>query len=94
MKKLILWDIDGTIIVTFATAPTDPIVVVAGVEDQRYAGAAAILPDGTPGTVPAGVGVPETHERVSYAHDVAPILKKQCVEVWCEWPEPSRRSVW
>ncbi len=72
--------IDGTIIVTFATAPTDPIVVVAGVEDQRYAGAAVINPDGTPGDVPAGVGAPETHDRVSYTHDVAPILKKQCVD--------------
>ncbi|HWE31528.1 MAG TPA: hypothetical protein VHB97_26185, partial [Polyangia bacterium] len=73
--------IDGTIVVTFPTAPADPIVVVAGVEDQRYAGAAVINPDGTPGTVPAGVGVPETHDRVSYAHDVAPIIKKQCVDV-------------
>jgi hypothetical protein len=72
--------IDGTIVVTFPTAPTDPIVVVAGIEDQRYAGAAAILPDGTAGTVPTGLGQPETHDRVSYEHDVAPILKKQCVD--------------
>jgi hypothetical protein len=52
--------------------------VVAGVEDQRYAGAAAINPDGTPGQVPVGIGQPETHTRRSFARDVAPILAKQC----------------
>jgi hypothetical protein len=72
--------IDGTVTVTFPAPPSDPVAVVAGVEDQRYAGAAVIMPDGTPGTVPAGVGVPETHDRVSYEHDVAPILKSSCID--------------
>jgi len=70
--------IDGTVLVTLPKPPTDPVMVVAGVEDQRYAGAAVLLPDGTAGTVPPGVGAPETHARVSYACDVAPILSAAC----------------
>jgi hypothetical protein len=71
---------DGTVQVTLPAAPTNPIVVVAGVEDQRYAGAAAILPDGTAGTVPDGVGVPETHPRRTYKDDVAPLIATQCIK--------------
>jgi hypothetical protein len=70
--------VNGTVVVTLAAVPTSPILVVAAVEDQRYAGAAAINPDGTPAAVPAGVGVPESHPRVSFERDVMPILKNQC----------------
>ena len=70
--------VTGTVAVTLPGTPTTSILVVAGVEDQRYAGAAVINPDGSPGTVPGGVGVPETHTRVSFTKDVAPILKAQC----------------
>jgi hypothetical protein len=71
--------IDGTVQVTLSAPPTDPIVVVAGVEDQRYAGAAAILPDGTAGDVPSGVGAPDAHVRRSFQSDVLPILKTECI---------------
>jgi hypothetical protein len=70
--------VDGTVVVTLASVPTSPILVVGGVEDQRFVGAAVINPDGTPGSVPAGVGVPETHVRRSFARDVAPILHLHC----------------
>ncbi|HEX4420431.1 MAG TPA: hypothetical protein VH165_21095 [Kofleriaceae bacterium] len=68
----------GTVNVTLPAVPTTAILVVAGVEDQRYTGAAVINPDGTPGTVPAGVGMPETHKRVTYA-DVKPLLGVHCI---------------
>lgn len=71
--------IDGTVMVTLQAPPSDPIVVVAGVEDQRYAGAAVLMPDGSPGVVPAGVGAPQIHERVSYERDVAPIVAATCL---------------
>lgn len=70
--------VDGSVDVTLAAAPTSAILVVAGVEDERYAGAAAILADGTARDVPAGVGVPASHAGVSYESDVAPILEKNC----------------
>jgi hypothetical protein len=68
----------GTVVVSLASVPTSPILVLAGVEDQRYAGGAVINPDGTAGTVPAGAVVLETHTARSFAEDVAPILKAQC----------------
>jgi hypothetical protein len=77
--------IDGTVLVTLPARPSVPIVVVAGIEDQRYAGAAVLLPDGTPGIVPAGIGVPETHDRFSYERDVAPILAANC-NIGCHNP--------
>jgi hypothetical protein len=70
--------VTGTVTVTLPVAPTLPLLVVAAVEDQRYAGAAVILPSGDPGVVPSGIGVPETHTRRSYARDVAPIVKVHC----------------
>jgi hypothetical protein len=70
--------IDGTVTVTLNAAPVDPIVVVVAREDQRYAGAAAISPDGTAATVPAGIGTPETHKVVSFASDIAPLLGDKC----------------
>jgi len=70
--------ITGTITVTLAAPPTQPILVVAAVEDQRYAGAALIKANGEPDAVPAGVGVPETHNRLTYANDIAPIVKAHC----------------
>jgi hypothetical protein len=72
--------VDGMVVVTLAVPPTSPILIVAGVEDQRYAGAAVVNPDGSPGAVPAGVGVPETHTLRSFSRDVAPILQKRCTE--------------
>lgn len=70
--------ITGTVTVTLPAVPTEPILVVAAVEDQRYAGAAVINSDGTPGLVPAGVGVPETHTRLSFERDVAEISQPIC----------------
>ena len=70
--------ITGTVAVTLASASTSKILVVAGLEDQRYAGAAVINPDGTPGTVPAGALALETHTRRSFERDVVPLLKAQC----------------
>jgi hypothetical protein len=70
--------ITGTAVVTLPAVPTLPILAVAAIEDQRYAGAAVINPDGTPGPVPADVGVPETHVRRSFARDVAPINGPHC----------------
>ncbi|HEY1693250.1 MAG TPA: hypothetical protein VGG39_13875 [Polyangiaceae bacterium] len=69
----------GTVTVTFAAAPTTAILVVAGIEDERYAGAAVVNPDGTAGTIPAGEGVAGTHSRVSFQRDVLPILHVACV---------------
>jgi len=71
--------VTGTVTVTLPSAPTTPILVVAAVEDERYAGAAVINPDGSPGSVPAGVGTPETHTWVSFSRDVAPVLKVACI---------------
>lgn len=73
--------VNGTVEVTLPALPTSPILVVAGVEDQRYAGAAVIAPDGTSRSVPDGVGVAESHPMRSYARDVAPLLTKNCTSV-------------
>ena len=70
--------IDGIVNVTLNAPPTSTIVVVVAREDQRYAGAAAIDPSGQPAPVPAGVGAPETHTRVTYTTDVAPLMKGLC----------------
>jgi hypothetical protein len=69
----------GRVTVSLAAVPTETLVVVAGIEDQRYAGAVAIAPDGTPTTPPANVGMPETHTRRSFQDDVAPILQAACI---------------
>jgi hypothetical protein len=71
--------IDGTVVVTLPSVPVLPILVVAGVEDQRYGGAAVVNPDGSAGVVPAGVGAPATHTRVSFERDVAPMLRAACI---------------
>ncbi len=71
--------IDGTVIVPLTDAPVDPIVVVVGVEDQRYAGVAAIDIAGVSIAAPAGLGVVEKHVARTYATDVAPIVKTYCV---------------
>jgi hypothetical protein len=70
--------ITGTVTVTLPAPPTQPILVVAALEDQRYAGAAVITATGDPGTVPQGVGQPETHMRLSWARDVASINQPVC----------------
>jgi len=70
--------INATVVVTLPAVPTAPILIVAGVEDQRYAGAAVMNIDGSPGPVPAGVGQPETHTRLSFARDIAPITQSHC----------------
>jgi hypothetical protein len=70
--------VDGTVVVTLPSPPSTPILIVAGLEDQRYAGAAVVNPDGTPGRVPDGVGAPETHVGRSFSRDVAPILQERC----------------
>ncbi|MEI9936634.1 MAG: hypothetical protein WDO69_05360 [Pseudomonadota bacterium] len=69
---------NGTVTVTLTAVPTEAILVVAGVEDQRYAGAGVINVDGTPGVVPAGVGLPEQHVKRSYERDIAPLLHTNC----------------
>lgn len=70
--------INGTVVVTLPAVPTAPILIVAGIEDQRYAGAAVMNSDGSPGAVPTGVGQPETHTRLSFARDIAPITQGHC----------------
>jgi hypothetical protein len=71
--------VDGKVVVTLAAVPTSAIVVVAAVEDQRYGGAAAINVDGSTRAVPAGAFTLETHTEVSYARDVAPLVKRTCL---------------
>jgi hypothetical protein len=68
----------GAVDVVLAAAPTAPILAVAAVEDQRYAGAAAIDPSGQAAAVPAGLGIPEMHIARTYSNDVAPIIHDQC----------------
>lgn len=70
--------VDGTAVVTLAAVVAAPIVVVAGVEDQRYTGAAAINPDNSSFAPPSSVGQPETHTRRSFAREVLPILVNDC----------------
>ena len=72
--------VTGTVTVTLPAVPTQPILVVAGVEDQRYAGAAVINADGTPGAVPDGVpgATPQVYTRLSFARDIAPITEAHC----------------
>jgi hypothetical protein len=71
--------VDGTVTVTLPSSPTTSILVVAGVEDQRYTGAAVVTPDGSPGAVPDGTVTVETHARRSFERDVKPLLLQQCV---------------
>jgi cytochrome c553 len=71
--------IDGTNIVPLTNAPVDPIVVLVGVEDQRYAGVAAIDKAGNPVAAPAGLPVLETHVARTYADDAAPIINTYCI---------------
>ncbi len=71
--------VDGKVVVTLNEAPTSPILVVAGVEDQRYAGAAAVNPDGSSHDAPASALDLQTHTEVSYARDIAPLVKKSCL---------------
>ena len=70
--------VTGTVTVTLAAIPTRPILVIAGVEDQRYAGAAVVKIDGTAGETPAGVSELETHVKRSYARDIVPLLQTNC----------------
>ncbi|HEY1533823.1 MAG TPA: hypothetical protein VGF76_07385 [Polyangiaceae bacterium] len=71
--------VTGTVNITLPAIPTKPILVVAGVEDQRDSGAAVINVDGSPGTVPAGVGLPETHVKRSFERDIKPLLTPACM---------------
>jgi hypothetical protein len=71
--------IKGVVDVALATAPSSPVLAVVAVEDERYAGAAAIDPSGQPVAVPAGLGMPEIHVARSYAKDVAPIINDLCL---------------
>lgn len=77
--------VDGTVKVTLPSVPTSPILVIAGVEDQRYTGAAAILADGGSRAVPDGIGEPESHPMRSYERDIAPLLTKNCTSI-CHYP--------
>lgn len=71
--------ITGTVTVTLPAVPTQPILIIAGIEDQRYAGAAVINADGTPGTVPpAEVPTLQTYTQLSFARDVASITLEHC----------------
>jgi hypothetical protein len=72
-------NLDGTVVVPLMAAPVDPIVVIVGVEDQRYAGVAAIDIAGAPITAPPGLAVLETHVARTYAADVATIVNTHCV---------------
>jgi len=70
--------VTGTVTVSFRAVVAAPIVVVAGVEDQRYAGAAAIDVDGSALEAPKSVGQPEKHVRRSFEREVSPILVNNC----------------
>lgn len=70
--------IDGTVEVKLTKVPTDTLVVVAALEDQRYRGAAALSPGGQPAELPAGVPDPDKRAPRTYAKDVAPILAQRC----------------
>jgi hypothetical protein len=72
--------VDGTVTVTLPSPPMAPILVVAGVEDQRYTGAAVVAPDGAPGAVPDGTVLLERHTRRSFERDVKPMLFVRCAE--------------
>ncbi len=76
--------IDGDVVVTLESIPTSPVVVVAGLEDQRYAGAAGLDTSGASITLPAGIGAPEKHTVRSFETDIKPILK-ECIE--CHGPK-------
>ncbi len=67
--------IDGDVTVELEQVPTTPLVVVAGIEDQRYAGAAGIDATGGPVTLPAGVGAPEKHTARGFERDIKPLLE-------------------
>ncbi|HVK88890.1 MAG TPA: hypothetical protein VM513_32445 [Kofleriaceae bacterium] len=67
--------IDGDVTVELDQVPTAPLVVVAGVEDQRYAGAAGIDASGAPVTLPAGLGAPEKHVARGFDRDIKPLLE-------------------
>lgn len=71
--------IKGTVDIVLKEVPTNPLLVVAAIEDERYAGAAAISPDGKPTAVPAGIGLPAMHRARTYARDVAPIIQATCL---------------
>jgi hypothetical protein len=71
-------NIDGTVAVTLMDAPVDPVVVIVGVEDQRYAGVASIDIAGAPIPAPAGLAVLEKHVARTYDDDVAPIVNTYC----------------
>jgi hypothetical protein len=70
--------IDGTVAVTLTAAPVDPVVVIVGIEDQRYAGVAAIDAAGVVMAAPPGLAVLEQHVARTYAADVAPIVNSHC----------------
>jgi hypothetical protein len=72
-------DLDGTVVVPLSAAPVDPIVVLVGVEDQRYAGVAAIDVGGKSIAAPPGLAVVETHVARTYAQDAAPIFNEHCI---------------
>jgi hypothetical protein len=72
-------NIDGTVVVDLTSAPVDPVVVLVGIEDQRYAGVAAVDINGTSIAAPPGLAVLETHVARTYAQDVAPILDAHCI---------------
>jgi hypothetical protein len=71
-------NIHGQVAVPLPALPQTPVMVVVGIEDQRFTGAAAIDPAGNAVAVPAGYGVPGSHRVRTYG-DVAPILKANCV---------------
>lgn len=68
--------IDGDVEVKLNAAPKGPLLVVAAVEDQRYAGAAAIDAAGQAIAAPPGLGQPATIKPRTYSKDVAPILQR------------------
>jgi len=82
--------IDGDVVIALDSVPPSPLVVVAGIEDQRYAGAAAIDASGAPATLPAGIGAPEQHVPRTFETDIKPILK-QCLD--CHAPVGEAESL-
>lgn len=70
--------IDGEVVIALEAPPTSPLVVVAGIEDQRYAGAAGIAANGGSVAV-TGIGGPEKHVARTFDKDIKPLFE-QCVD--------------
>jgi hypothetical protein len=82
--------IDGDVVVVLEAIPASPLVVVVALEDQRYAGAAAIDASGAPVTLPPSVGAPLKHVARTFEADIKPLMKL-CTD--CHAPDEEAASI-